>query len=78
MEAVVHPRQFAGVRPEGRNVDLAKLIVGPKEPVIDCRVIDYSGACPEVWAQTTLPDRFELFFGGIKVLESGTALEVFL
>jgi hypothetical protein len=59
MEAVMHPRRFAGVCSEGRNADLAKLIVGPKEPVIDCRVVDYSGACPEVWAQTRLPDRFE-------------------
>jgi hypothetical protein len=59
MEAVMHPRQFAGVRPEGRNADVAKLIVGPEEAVIDCRDVDYSGACPEVWAQTRLSDRFE-------------------
>jgi hypothetical protein len=64
----MHPRRFARVRPAGRNADVAKLIVGPKVPVVDCKVIDYSpgGACLEVWAQTTLPDRFELLFGGSK------------
>ena len=38
----MHPRRFARVRPTGRNSDLAKLIVGPKDPVVDCRVVDYS------------------------------------
>ena len=43
----------------------AKLIVDPKTPVIDCRVIDYSpgGACIELSGQIKLPDRFELLFG---------------
>jgi hypothetical protein len=47
---------------------VAKLIVGPKIPVIDCRVVDYSagGACLEIVGQTTLPNRFELLFGGSK------------
>jgi hypothetical protein len=64
----MHPRRFARVRPSGRNADVAKLIVGPKVPVVDCKVVDYSpgGACLEVWAQTKLPDRFELLFGGTK------------
>lgn len=64
----MHPRRFARVRPTGRNANVAKLIVGPKEPVVDCKVVDYSpgGACLEVWAQTKLPDRFELLFGGTK------------
>jgi hypothetical protein len=44
---------------------LAKLIVDPKAPVIDCRVVDYSpgGACLELTGQTALPIRFELLFG---------------
>lgn len=65
---VMYPRRFARVRPTGRNSDVAKLIVGPKDPVIDCKVIDYSpgGACLEVWAQAKLPSRFELLFGGTK------------
>lgn len=67
-EAVMHPRRFVRVRPAGRNADAAKLIVGPKEPVIVCKVVDYSpgGACLEVWGQTKLPGRFELLFGGTK------------
>jgi hypothetical protein len=66
--AVVHPRRFARVRPTGRISDAGKLIVGPKDPVIDCRVVDYSpgGACLEVFGQTKLPNRFELLFGGTR------------
>ena len=65
----MYPRRFARIRPTGRNSDVAKLIVGPKAPVIDCRVVDYSagGACLEIWGQTPqLPNRFELLFGGTK------------
>jgi hypothetical protein len=64
-EAAMHPRRFARVRPSGRISDLAKLIVDPKAPVIDCRVVDYSpgGACLELPGQTKVPVRFELLFG---------------
>ena len=64
----MYPRRFARVRPRGRNSDVAKLIVDPKAPVIDCRVVDYSpgGACLEISGQTKLPNRFELLFGGTK------------
>ncbi len=65
----MYPRRFARVRPpSGRNSDAAKLIVGPKDPVIDCRVVDYSpgGACLEISVQSKLPNRFELLFGGTK------------
>ena len=68
MGAVMHPRRFARVRPSAGKSDVAKLIVGPKLPVIDCKVIDYSagGACLEVWGQPKLPNRFELLFGGTR------------
>ena len=61
----MYPRRFARVRPTGRISDRAKLIVDPKAPVIDCRVVDYSpgGACLELQAQTKVPTRFELLFG---------------
>ena len=64
----MHPRRFTRVRPTGRNSDAAKLIVGQKHPVIDCRVVDYSpgGACLEISGQTKLPNRFELLFGGTR------------
>jgi hypothetical protein len=62
-----YPRRFARVRPSGRS-SKAKIIVGPKAPVIDCNIIDYSagGACLDVDSQTKLPERFELLFGGTK------------
>ena len=61
----MHPRRFARVRPSGRISYMAKLIVDPKAPVIDCRVVDYSpgGACLELPGQTRVPIRFELLFG---------------
>jgi hypothetical protein len=64
----MYPRRFARVRPTGRASDLAKLIIGPKDPAVDCRVIDYSagGACLEICGQIKLPNRFELLFGGTK------------
>jgi PilZ domain-containing protein len=64
----MYPRRFSRVRPTGRISDAAKVIVGPKAPLIDCRVVDYSagGACLEIWGQITLPNRFELLFGGTK------------
>ena len=60
----MYPRRFARVRPS-KYSDVAKLIVGPKAPVIDCRVVDYSpgGACLEILGQTRPPNRFELLFG---------------
>jgi PilZ domain len=63
----MYPRRFARVRPTGRTAK-AKLIVGPKAPVIDCNVVDYSpgGACLEVDPNTKLPGRFELVFGPTK------------
>jgi hypothetical protein len=63
-----HQRRFTRVRPNGRNSDAAKLIVDPKTPVIDCRVVDYSpgGACLEISGQVKVPNRFELLYGGTK------------
>jgi hypothetical protein len=52
----------------GQDVRYAKLVVGPKAPIIDCRVVDYSpgGACLEIWDETKLPDRFEMVYGSTK------------
>jgi hypothetical protein len=65
---MMYPRRFTRVRPAGKNSDLAKLIIGPKDPVVDFKVVDYypGGACLEVWVQVKLPDRFELIFSGTK------------
>ena len=64
----MYPRRFSRVRPTGRISDAGKVIVGPKDPAIDCRVVDYSpgGACLEIASQAKLPGRFELVFGGTK------------
>jgi hypothetical protein len=64
----MYPRRFARVRPTGRNSDAGKLIIGPKDPLIDCRIVDYSpgGACLEISAQITVPARFDLLFGGTR------------
>jgi hypothetical protein len=59
----MHPRRFARVRRTGKCSSVAKLIVGPKDPLIDCNVVNYSpcGACLEVCGQPKLPNRFEAF-----------------
>ena len=63
----MYPRLFARVRPPGRS-SAAKLILGPKAPVIECRIVDYSpgGACLEIGGQVALPGRFELLFGSTR------------
>jgi hypothetical protein len=64
----MYPRLFSRVRPSGKMGSTAKLVVGPKAPIIDCRVVDYSpgGACLEIWGETKLPERFEMVYGSIK------------
>jgi hypothetical protein len=64
----MYPRLFVRVRPTGQMSGGAKIIVGPKAPAIDCKVVDYSpgGACLEVSGQPKLPARFELVFGSTR------------
>lgn len=61
-------RRFARIRPGGTISSAASLIVGPKLPVVACNVVDYSagGACVELAADITLPQRFELLHSGTK------------
>jgi len=40
-DQVMYPRRFARIRMTGKT-SKAKLIVGPKAPIIDCHVVDYS------------------------------------
>jgi hypothetical protein len=61
-----HPRRrFARVRPSGNVSKAATIIVTPRDPVINCAIIDYApgGACLEVPGQAVLPNRFELLWG---------------
>ena len=42
----MQPRQLARVRRLGKFFSVAKLIVGPKAPVIDCCVVTYFPGAP--------------------------------
>ncbi len=61
-------RLYQRVRPGTANAAKAQIIVGPKQPAIACRLIDYSpgGACLELFPMVALPERFELLHGGVK------------
>ena len=61
-------RLYQRVRPASGEAAKAQIIVGPKAPVIACRLLDYSrgGACLEVSPTLALPERFELLHGGVK------------
>lgn len=58
-------RVFERIRPDGRLARSAKIILGPKKPVIECILIDYSrgGACIQLEKYIDIPDRFELVYG---------------
>lgn len=62
MAKTTHPRRFSRVRPSGLVSTGAKIMTGPRDPAIDCKMIDFSpgGACLDVDLKTTLPARFEL------------------
>jgi PilZ domain len=64
----INPRRFARVKAGGRVSNAAKIVVGPKDPMIDCALIDFSagGACLEIAPQTALPPRFELVHGNTR------------
>ena len=42
----MQPRQLAHVRPLGKFYSVAKLIVGPEAPIIDCCVVTYFPGAP--------------------------------
>jgi hypothetical protein len=62
----MHPRRFARVKPAGLVSRQAKIITGPKAPVIDVTLVDYSagGACLDFGGQVSIPQRFELLHSG--------------
>jgi hypothetical protein len=65
---MAQPRLYKRVAPSGLMARTGKLIVGPKQTILECKVIDYSagGACLEVFGQGTVPDRFEFIYGTVK------------
>jgi hypothetical protein len=64
MSETIHPRRFTRVRPAGQVSRTGKIIVAPRDPMIDCTILDYSagGACIDV-GLIDLPQRFELVWG---------------
>jgi hypothetical protein len=67
MPETIHPRRFARVRPAGQVSKAGKIIVTPRDPMIDSTILDYSagGACLDV-GLIDLPLRFELLWGVTK------------
>jgi len=61
-------RRFLRIRPTGMVSRIAKIIISPKAPTIDCNIVDLSagGACLEVDAGIAIPKRFTLFHAGTK------------
>jgi hypothetical protein len=68
MEGPKSPRLYQRVRPSSPQAAQAQIIVGPKGPVIACRLVDYSagGACLEIFPMVPVPARFELLHGSIR------------
>jgi hypothetical protein len=64
---MTQPRLYKRITPSGRMSKTGQIIVGPKLPVLTCRVVDYSagGACLDV-GPSAVPDRFEFLYGGVK------------
>ena len=65
---MVQPRLYARVTPSGQMSRTGKIIVGPRQAILPCKVVDYSagGACLEVSGQGSVPDRFELLYGSAR------------
>jgi hypothetical protein len=67
-QPMTHPRLYKRIKPSGRMSATGQIVVGPKLPVLTCKVVDYSagGACLEICGLAALPDRFEFLYGGVK------------
>jgi hypothetical protein len=65
---MTHPRLYKRVVPSGQMSRTGQIIVGPKLPVLTCRVVDYSagGACLDIYGLGAVPDRFEFLYGSVK------------
>ncbi|MGA7805994.1 PilZ domain-containing protein [Bradyrhizobium sp.] len=61
-------RLYQRLRPDGRVSKVAKIFTGPKAPVIECILVDYSagGACVQLQKYVDLPERFEVLYGTTK------------
>jgi hypothetical protein len=61
-------RRHARVPMPGFSSKTWRIVVDPKTPSIECKIVDLSasGACLEVNSQLTLPKRFEFLAGGTR------------
>jgi hypothetical protein len=41
----IHPRRFLRVRPNSQLTKVAKIVCGPRDPIIDCTIIDHVPGC---------------------------------
>lgn len=64
----IENRRYSRVKPVGLISKTGKLVLAPRAPAIDCRVLDLSagGACLELAGPLTLPRRFDFIHGGVR------------
>jgi hypothetical protein len=64
----IENRRYTRVKPTGRISPKALLILDPKLPAVECKLIDISagGACLEIPKDTKLPRYFTFFHGGTR------------
>ena len=65
---MVQSRLYPRITPSGLMSRTGKIIVGPRQTILTCKVVDYSagGACLEVFGQGAVPDRFEFLYGSVR------------
>ena len=61
-------RLYSRVKPIGLISKTATLVLDPKTPAVQCRVVDISkgGACIELLKPLKMPKRFIFLHGGVK------------
>jgi hypothetical protein len=61
-------RRHARVKMPSFSTKLGRIVVDPKTPSIECKIVDISagGACLELGGAMSLPKRFEFHSGGTK------------
>jgi hypothetical protein len=59
---MIHPRRFTRTRPASQLFKTGQIIVSPRDPAIDCTIVDYGagGASLELSHPAVLPSQFEL------------------
>ena len=68
LESKGESRLYTRVKPVGLISKTGTLVLDPKTPAVECRVVDLSkgGACLELIKPLKLPKRFVFLHGGVK------------